>query len=453
MGCNASRDADGNRISINDETVDWFTSAVEGHVQEGAVVLVDDGKCCYFLVSVQLFEKCGTLIEIYTALIEKVSALIVSRLKDDRQTVLEAVRVVPRAIKLADSRYRKDHEIIMAVVRQNGRMLSEADESLIDDVEIVTTAVQQFGQALQYAGHAARNTFSIVMAAVKNDGWSVQFASDKLCKDETVCLAAVEQRPRALRYVDQTRQLEWILIRAAVKGNGLVLGRPFVQEAGPNCVASHKVRPMADGDNSSGTETSAAAVAAAEAEAEAVRTSVRAMKKKQVLAELEQRDIDFERGSRKEALQATLIENMTAALQDAQRAKVVEASDDRIGAVTITLGPGEQERLLAAGSEGMSLWLNLNDSNTQNAGSVKVDISWKPGDSSDLDSNAGGTLSVVVIEAKDLKLMDYEVSGYFLVFVQLFEKYGTLIEIYTALIEKVSALIGECGRGQDCPDK
>eukprot|EP01052_Picozoa_sp_SAG31_P038813 SAG31_NODE_5257_length_2647_cov_1.852433_3_plen_158_part_00 len=30
---------------------------------------------------------------------------------------------------------------------------------------------------------------------------------------------------------------------------------------------------------------------------------------------------------------------------------------------------------------------------------------------------------------------------YFLVFVQLFEKYGTLIERYTALIEKVSALI------------
>ena len=36
----------------------------------------------------------------------------------------------------------------------------------------------------------------------------------------------------------------------------------------------------------------------------------------------------------------------------------------------------------------------------------------------------------------------FQVRGYFLVFVQLFEKYGTLIERYTALIEKVSALIG-----------
>eukprot|EP01052_Picozoa_sp_SAG31_P035922 SAG31_NODE_4402_length_3267_cov_1.552715_5_plen_159_part_00 len=39
---------------------------------------------------------------------------------------------------------------------------------------------------------------------------------------------------------------------------------------------------------------------------------------------------------------------------------------------------------------------------------------------------------------------DHEEIGkgcYFLVFVQLFEKYGTLIERYTALIEKVSALI------------
>eukprot|EP01052_Picozoa_sp_SAG31_P028573 SAG31_NODE_2770_length_5116_cov_3.834164_6_plen_188_part_00 len=38
-----------------------------------------------------------------------------------------------------------------------------------------------------------------------------------------------------------------------------------------------------------------------------------------------------------------------------------------------------------------------------------------------------------------------QVRGYFLVFVQLFEKYGTLIERYTALIEKVPALIGFAG--------
>ena len=35
-----------------------------------------------------------------------------------------------------------------------------------------------------------------------------------------------------------------------------------------------------------------------------------------------------------------------------------------------------------------------------------------------------------------------QVRGYFLVFVQLLEKYGTLIERYTPLIENVSALIG-----------
>eukprot|EP01052_Picozoa_sp_SAG31_P009333 SAG31_NODE_488_length_14964_cov_56.443458_5_plen_100_part_00 len=39
-----------------------------------------------------------------------------------------------------------------------------------------------------------------------------------------------------------------------------------------------------------------------------------------------------------------------------------------------------------------------------------------------------------------------KVRGYFLVFVQLFEKYGTLFERWTALIEKVSASIAsECG--------
>eukprot|EP01052_Picozoa_sp_SAG31_P042272 SAG31_NODE_6664_length_1934_cov_1.401635_1_plen_367_part_10 len=40
----------------------------------------------------------------------------------------------------------------------------------------------------------------------------------------------------------------------------------------------------------------------------------------------------------------------------------------------------------------------------------------------------------------DLQREHDQVRGYFLVFVQLFEKYGTLIERYTALIEKVCAL-------------
>eukprot|EP01052_Picozoa_sp_SAG31_P030807 SAG31_NODE_3196_length_4567_cov_4.393465_1_plen_142_part_00 len=41
----------------------------------------------------------------------------------------------------------------------------------------------------------------------------------------------------------------------------------------------------------------------------------------------------------------------------------------------------------------------------------------------------------------DILGWNIQVRSYFLVFVQLFEKYGTLIERYTALIEKVSALI------------
>eukprot|EP01052_Picozoa_sp_SAG31_P041686 SAG31_NODE_6389_length_2035_cov_1.978306_1_plen_233_part_10 len=51
----------------------------------------DLGKGCYFLVSVQLFEKCGTLIEIYMALIEKVSALIA--VLADNKTLLCVIRM------------------------------------------------------------------------------------------------------------------------------------------------------------------------------------------------------------------------------------------------------------------------------------------------------------------------------------------------------------------------
>eukprot|EP01052_Picozoa_sp_SAG31_P004088 SAG31_NODE_166_length_21670_cov_22.507719_6_plen_210_part_00 len=43
----------------------------------------------------------------------------------------------------------------------------------------------------------------------------------------------------------------------------------------------------------------------------------------------------------------------------------------------------------------------------------------------------------------------FKVRGYFLVVVQLLEKYATLIERYTALIEKVSPCIGRRGRRAD----
>eukprot|EP01052_Picozoa_sp_SAG31_P031950 SAG31_NODE_3449_length_4257_cov_2.277297_4_plen_99_part_00 len=50
-----------------------WTSLFESCDTDGSGELDRDGKGCYFLVFVQLFEKYGTLMERNTALIEKVS--------------------------------------------------------------------------------------------------------------------------------------------------------------------------------------------------------------------------------------------------------------------------------------------------------------------------------------------------------------------------------------------
>ena len=122
MGCGASS-----------RQTDWMTAQVECHMAKDAVVLVSEP----------------------------------SKLKDERETVLQAVKLAPCAIQLADSKYKTDKEIMLVVLGQNGRMLREAGDQLIVDPEVVTMAVSQFGQALEYADDTMKDHKAVVMAAVQ----------------------------------------------------------------------------------------------------------------------------------------------------------------------------------------------------------------------------------------------------------------------------------------------
>lgn len=176
---------------------DFVTAAIEGHLQDGGVVLVDAP----------------------------------SSLKDDKEAVLQAVRLAPRAIRMADSKYRKDQEVMLAVVSQNGRMLKEAADSIKDDPIVVTAAVKQFGQALEFASLGLRARPEIVLAAVAQDGYAIQYALGGLQGAMEVCAVAVAERPMALRMVDPALRLDESLVRLALAKNGMIIGYPFMVDA------------------------------------------------------------------------------------------------------------------------------------------------------------------------------------------------------------------------------
>ena len=80
MGCSGSK---GTAVKEDERpaNTDFITTAVEGNLADDAVVLVSKP----------------------------------TKLKDDKDAVLQAVRLAPRAIRMADSKYLRDKEIMLIV--------------------------------------------------------------------------------------------------------------------------------------------------------------------------------------------------------------------------------------------------------------------------------------------------------------------------------------------------
>ena len=87
-------------------------------------------------------------------------------LSDDPETVLAAVRRVPRALALADTRHRADPRIVMAAVQEDGCVLQFADPALRRDPRVCRAAVGQCGQALRFAAPECQADAEVVLAAV-----------------------------------------------------------------------------------------------------------------------------------------------------------------------------------------------------------------------------------------------------------------------------------------------
>ena len=92
------------------------------------------------------------------------------QLKNDREFMLEAVKLTGRALYYASEQLKNDREFILEAVKLNGYALAYASEQFKNDREIVFEAVKQNGHALAYASEQLRNDREIVVEAVKQNG-------------------------------------------------------------------------------------------------------------------------------------------------------------------------------------------------------------------------------------------------------------------------------------------
>lgn len=107
-------------------------------------------------------------------------------LKNDKKTVMLAVRSYGCALNFASKELKKDRDIVIEAVKSDGNALLYVSEELKSDRNIVIEAVKSKGCALKYSLEEFRADKEIVLEAIKSDSLAINFASNKLKNDEEI---------------------------------------------------------------------------------------------------------------------------------------------------------------------------------------------------------------------------------------------------------------------------
>jgi hypothetical protein len=112
------------------------------------------------------------------------------KLKSDKESVLTAIKLHPKAVRFADSKWRGDKDVALAAVEQDGSLLQYMSEKMRNDREVALASVEQFGQAARFASEELRADKEVCMHAVRQDGWALQYTSVDMQADREVGLGA-----------------------------------------------------------------------------------------------------------------------------------------------------------------------------------------------------------------------------------------------------------------------
>eukprot|EP01052_Picozoa_sp_SAG31_P036447 SAG31_NODE_4551_length_3145_cov_1.682534_2_plen_274_part_00 len=140
-----------------------------------------NGKNCYFLVFVQLFEKYGTLIEIYTALIEKVSPC-----STRRENMEGNVRA-----------YEKQRRKLLKEIKAKDAELAELERLRADDQAALLQTVQE-RDATRDALYECELEVESLQSSAKRRAMDLSALTKSLAK-EKAARATVEEKNGAQR--------------------------------------------------------------------------------------------------------------------------------------------------------------------------------------------------------------------------------------------------------------
>jgi len=140
-------------------------------------------------------------------------AMVISKLGDDRQFILEAVKKDGYNLEDVADHLKNDKEIVLAALQQQGDALRYVPETLKEDEEVLFTAVQQYGGALCHVPSEQKSK-GLVLAALQQEGDALRYVPETLKEDEDVLFTAVQQDGSALRHVPSEQKSKGLVLAA-----------------------------------------------------------------------------------------------------------------------------------------------------------------------------------------------------------------------------------------------
>ena len=151
---------------------------------------------------------------VYAALKHKYSRAIEHAdisLKNNRNFILQAVKINPNSLTFASKALKKDKSIVWEALKGNPSTLIYADKSLLDDKRLVMFYIINMQAPNANYSHKLfkkidvnlLNDEDVIFEVVSRNGMFLQYASKRLKKNKKIVLQAVDKNGLALQFADK----------------------------------------------------------------------------------------------------------------------------------------------------------------------------------------------------------------------------------------------------------
>ena len=140
---------------------------------------------------------------------------------ENAEFILYAIRQGNKAFQYASEELKNNKKFILEVIKNNtwniGNILNYVSKVFFDDRDFVLELVKLNGMSLDYASKVFRKDKEIVLEAVKQNGMALYSVSEELRKEKDVVLESVKQNGNALRYTSDEIKNDKDIVLEAIK--------------------------------------------------------------------------------------------------------------------------------------------------------------------------------------------------------------------------------------------